>query len=475
MLGEPIEICDDEAEPIAGQPLDEGPRPRLLLVDDDPDLRKMFSLLLERRGFEVTTAVDGVEGGEKARDGQYAVVVADLSMPRLDGWGLLRQLRDDYRTRELPIAFLSCHDDYREQLRAFDSGAQAYLSKSVRHDALVQQIHALLGPREKVARDLAEGRTLGPLKLDELGAQWLLEALEGAGKTGLLVAKDGWASYSLFLERGEPVHAVAEAGVHTAEGERAFNAFLASRRAEATFREGEPAPSRSLSGGRAALVARAVALLNENDRRAKESVMVGAKQIQVNDALYALYLQVAGANATEAARLLCEKKLPPGAVIAQMDASPLEVEELIRDLVRRGVGHARLSRGSQGRPGSGPGGDLLRLVLLRQAPVLEALEQGRAGDAELLRDPLAVVVVAAQRALDDLALEPLEHLLQRHPRGELGHRDPDLAVDLLVEAQVRGVDHRALAQEQRRGGRRCAARGCCPASGASGAARPPPG
>lgn len=334
--GEDLALDDEPLDVVEGTLVEEPAPPHLLLVDDDPDLRRMFSLLLKKRGFEVTTAADGVEGADHARRGTFDVVVADLSMPRLDGWGLLRQLRDDFATREMPVAFLSCHDDYRDQLKALNSGAQAYLSKSVRQDALAQQVRELLQPRQRARQQLASGAD-EVIKLDEVGGQWLLRELHRMSRTGLLSAKDGWATYYLFFDEGNPVHAVAQAGVHQAEGERAFNAFVASRGAEAQFRDGERAPAKSLSGGLATLLDAAVRLLNRNDRAAKEAMLVQAKRIEVDAELYALYRQVAGENATEAARLLCDERLTPGEVIARMDASPIEVEELVRDLVRRGV------------------------------------------------------------------------------------------------------------------------------------------
>src|SRR5207253_16628 len=122
-----------EKEPKAGpHPTSAGPRDppiKLLLVDDDESLCRMFSTLFTKHGFQVTTAFDGIEGYETALRGEFDTIIADLNMPRMDGWGMLRLLRDDYRTREMPIAFLSCHDDYREQLRAQNAGAQAYFAK----------------------------------------------------------------------------------------------------------------------------------------------------------------------------------------------------------------------------------------------------------------------------------------------------------------------------------------------------------
>ncbi len=129
----------EEEVPIG--PAAHGRRPHaqttsILFVDDDETLSRMFGILFRKHGFSVRTAADGFSGYEAATTGTFELVVTDLDMPRMDGWGMLKLLREDFRTRELPVAFLSCHDDYRESLRALDSGAAGYFSKSTRLDAL---------------------------------------------------------------------------------------------------------------------------------------------------------------------------------------------------------------------------------------------------------------------------------------------------------------------------------------------------
>ena len=70
---------------------------RLLLVDDEPGLRTAVQAYLEDEGFQVTTAVDGEDGWAKAQELLPDVVISDVMMPRLDGYGLLRKLREDER------------------------------------------------------------------------------------------------------------------------------------------------------------------------------------------------------------------------------------------------------------------------------------------------------------------------------------------------------------------------------------------
>jgi DNA-binding response OmpR family regulator len=347
---EPPAPTDDEplAFEVSLEPPRPSPRPapvvpmprlpaiRLLLVDDDESLCRMFQTLFTKHGFMVTTASDGVEGFETALRGEFDTIIADLNMPRMDGWGMLRLLRDDYRTRELPVAFLSCHDDYREQLRAQNAGAQAYFSKGSRLDPLVAQVKKLIEPRETALLKIKSGEGFN-VSVASVGPQWLLRELSLNGSTGKLEAKDGWAQYELFFHVGRATHASAVAGRYSADAERAFNAFLASRVAEGTFTPGAYDSPETMNLPTEVLIEHGCGTLNENERRARESLLVSANQMEVNPELYSVYRQVGPKQWLEVARLICEERVPPREVIAAIDASPIEVEETMKDLIRRGV------------------------------------------------------------------------------------------------------------------------------------------
>ncbi|MFL5318720.1 MAG: response regulator [Myxococcaceae bacterium] len=337
----------DEGELLLDQPLsqetaipEEPSSPtQILLVDDDEELCRMFSLLFRKHGYDVTTATDGFEGFELAQQKSFALVVADLNMPRMDGWGMLRLLRDDFSTRELPVAFLSCHDDYRDSLKALNAGAQAYFSKSTRLDALANKVGALLEPRKKFRAAISSAKpgTAVSAALAAVGAQWLIRELCDRNLSCRVDASDGWASYQIFIRNGRPVHATAMAGRHKADGERAFNAFIASRVTDAIVHLVDDAPATTLLLPANEQLARTAATLTENERKLREGLLVNANDIQVDPDLYAVYAQVGPKQWLETARLICEERLPPREVIARVEASPLDVEETLKDLLRRGI------------------------------------------------------------------------------------------------------------------------------------------
>ena len=95
----------DAPTPTAESAEAAAPAPRLLLVDDEPGLRTAVQAYLEDEGFDVTTAVDGEEGFAKAKQMLPDVVISDVMMPRLDGYGLLQKLRADERLGGTPVIF----------------------------------------------------------------------------------------------------------------------------------------------------------------------------------------------------------------------------------------------------------------------------------------------------------------------------------------------------------------------------------
>jgi DNA-binding response OmpR family regulator len=333
----PIEADGEQLLVIEGTtPTPAPPHVPILLVDDDEELCRMFGALFRRKGFDVTVAQDGLAGYEAAISGGFELLIADLNMPKMDGWGLLRLIRDDYRTRELPFAMLSCQDHYRESLKALDAGAQAYFPKTLRLEALVSQVQSLLQPRQQARAEIVQG-TLRSIPVGQLGVQWVLREIAAAGITGTLRARDSWASYEVAYREGRAIHASAQTGSHQAVGERALNAFVASRCTEATWNPTEPGPRQTLMLPVPELLARASSLLNDNARRLRDGLMVSPIEIHVNPELYEVYVRNGPQHWLPAARLLCEQGLPPREVLARLDESPIELEEVLRDLIRRGV------------------------------------------------------------------------------------------------------------------------------------------
>ncbi len=86
------------------------PGPLVLLVDDYDDSREMYAEFLELAGFRVCQARDGRQGVEKARECGPDLILMDLSLPGMDGWEAIKQLKSDDRTRKIPVIALSGHN-----------------------------------------------------------------------------------------------------------------------------------------------------------------------------------------------------------------------------------------------------------------------------------------------------------------------------------------------------------------------------
>jgi len=132
-------------------------RPRVLLVDDDPDLRSMTALLLEP-GYEVLEAADGEAAIAIARAERPDLILMDQYMPRLDGLGALEQLRADPSTGEIPVILVSARADESIRVRGLDLGAVDFLAKPFSEQELRARLDRTLRfvRSQSVLRELAE-------------------------------------------------------------------------------------------------------------------------------------------------------------------------------------------------------------------------------------------------------------------------------------------------------------------------------
>ena len=117
-------------------------RMRILVVDDDPDARGIYSSYLRMKGFVVFTGTDGRVAIDKAMNLGPDIIVMDLAMPRVDGFEAIRKIRASSWTRRIPIIAISAVPLSQEM--ALSAGCDAYLSKPVDPEALRLQIMSML-------------------------------------------------------------------------------------------------------------------------------------------------------------------------------------------------------------------------------------------------------------------------------------------------------------------------------------------
>jgi two-component system sensor histidine kinase and response regulator WspE len=119
---------------------------RVLVVDDSLTVRESERKLLDRRGYAVDVAVDGMDGWNAVRSGHYDLVVTDVDMPRLDGIELLTLIRKDSRLKSLPVMIVSYKDRQEDRQRGLEAGADHYLTKGSFHDeTLATAVADLIG------------------------------------------------------------------------------------------------------------------------------------------------------------------------------------------------------------------------------------------------------------------------------------------------------------------------------------------
>lgn len=121
---------------------------RLLVVDDEQDLVQLVRTNLEQAGFRVRTAADGIEAVERLREERPDLLLLDVMMPNLDGWGVLAHL-DANGHVDLPVVMLTALSDERDVIRAHLSGAVHYLTKPFDLASLLRCIREALQPRSE--------------------------------------------------------------------------------------------------------------------------------------------------------------------------------------------------------------------------------------------------------------------------------------------------------------------------------------
>ncbi len=118
---------------------------KILLVEDNPELLESTAELLELKGYEVHTAINGKIGLERAKSLRPHLIISDIMMPKMDGYDMLNALRAIPETALIPFIFLTAKAQKTDILRGAASGADRYLVKPFQMKDLLKAINAILG------------------------------------------------------------------------------------------------------------------------------------------------------------------------------------------------------------------------------------------------------------------------------------------------------------------------------------------
>lgn len=117
---------------------------KLLLVDDEPDLLEFLSYNLDKAGYEIHTAQNGMEAISVAKNVQPDLILLDVMMPEMDGMEVCTVLREEVKNYYPLIAFLTSRSEDYSQIAGFDAGADDYITKPIRPRVLVSRVEALV-------------------------------------------------------------------------------------------------------------------------------------------------------------------------------------------------------------------------------------------------------------------------------------------------------------------------------------------
>jgi len=142
-----FDLLEESAPPARRSGAHGQPASKVLLVDDEDSLRKVMRDLLERDGYIVTEARDGVQALDQVDRVGPDIIVLDLNLPGLDGYGVLSHLRSRPATANIPVIVLTAKGDEDNEVRVFELGADDFLTKPFRARALSARLEAVLGRR----------------------------------------------------------------------------------------------------------------------------------------------------------------------------------------------------------------------------------------------------------------------------------------------------------------------------------------
>ncbi len=204
---------------------------KLLLVDADPRSVRVLEVSLKKAGYSVTTAKDGLDALAKVEVSSPDLVLSDTRLPNLDGYALVRRLKERSEWANIPVVFLTSQKSVEDKIRGLELGVEDYLTKPIFVRELLARVNLLLARRtqENIAtRTTAGGRTRFSGSIQDMAVVDLLQTFEVSRKSGVVHLKNGVQRAKIYFRDGK----IVDAEVSRLRGEEAVYRTLIWNEAE---------------------------------------------------------------------------------------------------------------------------------------------------------------------------------------------------------------------------------------------------
>jgi two-component system phosphate regulon response regulator PhoB len=139
---------------------------KILIIEDEPDIRKTLEYNISREGYEVISASSLSEGREKLESASFSLLLLDLMLPDGSGLDLCRELKQDKSLSSMPVIILTAKDDEVDKVVGFELGADDYVTKPFSVRELILRVKAVLKRGERKSDNMEVQRQFGELKID---------------------------------------------------------------------------------------------------------------------------------------------------------------------------------------------------------------------------------------------------------------------------------------------------------------------
>ncbi len=327
---------------------------RIVIADDDPAVVWFFANLLREAGAIATETHDGEEALLEARRSRPDVIIADILMPKLDGFSLTRELKRDPVLSDVPVVLLSWKEDFLQRMRELSAGASGYLRKEAGSSQILAAVREVLRPRARLEQRLRAGGDVRG-RLERIGIIPLLNTAAQHRPDARITVRDAWNLFEIDLrkkvgeEQGSLVDITRTASDGSfSRGPKVVMALLGATEGRFTVADSDAPVRASVREPLDVVLARAAGELGGLVDAVSGRGLLLAHRVEFDEDVLSSILRAAPPTVAAVVDAL-RRGRGPRSLVVDGTFAPQDVERVLVDLARQGAISAVTGEGNEDR------------------------------------------------------------------------------------------------------------------------------